>query len=201
MKRRSSLGRYLPFTLAFYGVMGGVGLVVILYRAPDVSRRLLGPEPGREFLLGLLTAIAILLLSQLLRAHSSEIRRFEAVLAKYLGDVDSRAAWLLALSSGIGEELLFRGALQPEIGLVAATLIFGLMHFPIERDLWPWPLYATLVGLILAALFERSGSLIAPTTAHIFINAVQLILIGRRTPELTIIPATGRQSNDRAASR
>ena len=34
----------------------------------------------------------------------------------------------ISLAAGLGEELFFRGVLQPELGLVAASVIFGALH-------------------------------------------------------------------------
>jgi hypothetical protein len=38
------------------------------------------------------------------------------------------AAPVIGLSAGIGEELLFRGAIQPRYGIVPAALLFALLH-------------------------------------------------------------------------
>lgn len=38
------------------------------------------------------------------------------------------AAILFGLSSGIGEELLFRGAIQPRFGLLTSSIVFALLH-------------------------------------------------------------------------
>lgn len=35
---------------------------------------------------------------------------------------------LVAISAGVGEEVLFRGVLQPRIGWIAASTLFGLLH-------------------------------------------------------------------------
>lgn len=35
---------------------------------------------------------------------------------------------LLAIAAGVGEEILFRGALQPKFGIIVTTLIFTLLH-------------------------------------------------------------------------
>ena len=64
-----------------------------------------------------------------------------------LADVDTVWEWfLLALAPGIGEELLFRGALQPVLGLGFTAVLFGLVHvqygytpvrFPLKYQPYP----------------------------------------------------------------
>ena len=100
-------------------------------------------------------------------------------------------ALLLAMASGIGEEALFRGALQPVAGLLLASLLFGLVHFAPRRGLWPWSLFALAGGLGLGALFDATGNLVAPVVAHATLNAVNLRKLVRdygpagRTPRQT----------------
>ncbi|MBW2253922.1 MAG: CPBP family intramembrane metalloprotease, partial [Deltaproteobacteria bacterium] len=86
----------------------------------------------------------------------------------------------LATCSAVGEELVFRGALQPEIGVIWATVAFAAVHVPFEPDMWPWPLFALAVGVLLAGLFEITGAVVAPVSAHLVINAHNLWLIARR---------------------
>jgi membrane protease YdiL (CAAX protease family) len=74
----------------------------------------------------------------------------------------------------VAEETFFRGALQPTLGWLPASLIFGLVHFAPRRELLPWTGFALCVGMVLGALFESTGNLVAPIVAHVGINAVNL---------------------------
>ena len=104
--------------------------------------------------------------------------------ALFLGEVLGRRTVgecvVLAAVSAIAEEALFRGALQPHLGWVGASLLFGLAHFAPRRDLLPWTGFAVLAGFVLGALFEVTGNLIAPVVAHFAINAVNLRRLGVR---------------------
>ena len=86
----------------------------------------------------------------------------------------------LALLSGVAEEAFFRGALQPQVGLLAASLLFALAHFAPGRDLWPWTLCSLAAGLALGGLFAWTGNLVAPVVAHALINAVNLRVLSVR---------------------
>ena len=80
----------------------------------------------------------------------------------------------LAVVTGIVEELLFRGLLQPLLGLWWTTLLFGAAHPPQQRTHWPWTAAATVMGLIFGLLAELRGCLIAPIIAHFTINHFNL---------------------------
>ena len=55
--------------------------------------------------------------------------------------VAPRDVVIIGVAAGVGEELLFRGALQPEAGLVAASVVFGLLHMG-----WAWHVRVRLLG-------------------------------------------------------
>jgi len=107
-------------------------------------------------------------------------RAMAAELASALGPVGLPNALLLALASGLAEEMFFRGALQPRVGLWAASGLFALLHFLPRRTLWPWTAFALLAGLVFGLLFQWTGNLIAPVVAHVLVNAVNLPFLERR---------------------
>ncbi|HEV1998302.1 MAG TPA: CPBP family intramembrane glutamic endopeptidase [Candidatus Dormibacteraeota bacterium] len=65
------------------------------------------------------------------------------------------AAVALALAAGIGEELLFRGALQPRLGIVAAALLFAVLHTQYSISLASLEIF--ILGLALGLLRKRAG--------------------------------------------
>ncbi len=77
---------------------------------------------------------------------------------------------VLASLSAFAEELFFRAALQPVVGLVAASCAFGLVHVSPRGTGVAWTAWALLMGLVFGVLFEASGSLIVPIVAHALIN-------------------------------
>jgi membrane protease YdiL (CAAX protease family) len=80
----------------------------------------------------------------------------------------------LALTSSLGEELLFRGLLQPWLGLWLQALLFGALHQLAGSSRWVWASWASLVGLALGAIFALTGSLAGPFAAHALINGLNL---------------------------
>ena len=86
----------------------------------------------------------------------------------------------MAVASGFSEELLFRGALQPRVGLLVASVLFGAVHFVPRRQLLPWTGFAIAVGLLFGWMFETTGNLVAPVVAHCVVNGVNLPLLIRQ---------------------
>jgi membrane protease YdiL (CAAX protease family) len=127
-----------------------------------------------------LAAGAVITLSHVLTWATGWGQRLAEALASLLGPLGLSTCLLLAAVSGIAEEALFRGALQPRVGLVAASLIFGLAHFVPRREYAPWTVFSVAAGLLLGLLFEATGNLVAPIVAHAGINAVNLRLLSTR---------------------
>ena len=90
---------------------------------------------------------------------------------------------VLAVMSSVGEELLFRGLLQPWIGLLPQALVFGLAHQLPGRSRWVWATWATAAGLLLGAVFQLTGSLAGPLAAHALINGLNLAYLKRHDPD------------------
>jgi membrane protease YdiL (CAAX protease family) len=83
---------------------------------------------------------------------------------------------LLALLAGFGEEIFFRGALQQEMGLWVASLIFGILHGP-SKQLWPLGLWAAVMGALLGVVYEATGNLVVPAVAHALYDGVALFYV------------------------
>ena len=95
---------------------------------------------------------------------------FRSLLANAsLGD----AAWL-ALTSGVGEELLFRGALLPWWGPLLSSLAFGALHVGPARRFLTWTAWATIMSGLFSAIYVATGRLEGCILAHVLINFVNL---------------------------
>lgn len=101
-------------------------------------------------------------------------RDLEAKLAQALGPLSGSEAFALALLSGFAEELFFRGAVQGTLGVVGATILFGLLHSGPGKELRLWTLFALLAGAVLGLLMVWRGNLLGPVAGHFLVNAVNL---------------------------
>jgi membrane protease YdiL (CAAX protease family) len=93
----------------------------------------------------------------------------------------------VAVLAGIGEELLFRGALQsilgnwttPVIGLMITSLLFGLAHALSKL----YFLFAVAVGAFLGWMALKYNDLVAPMVAHGVYDFLALAYLSRRKPQ------------------
>jgi len=176
---------FLRMALWFYAALLAVAVLIsaltghsLLYA--DLAAAASGVAWLRDIGAGLLAAAVVIAVSALLTAHTRWGAMLSDALAALLGPLRPRTCWLLAAASGVAEEALFRGALQPQLGLVGASVVFGLAHFAPRRDLLPWTLFSLAAGFGLGALYAWTGNLLAPVVAHAGVNAVNLQLIARR---------------------
>ena len=114
--------------------------------------------------------LAVVTLSRWSANHTQWGSRLRREFRQMLGPLDAKQILWLSLLSSMGEEILFRGVLQPRLGLWWTVLLFGLLHFPYRRQMVPWTLFATLLGVVLAWLTEYSGSLWPAILLHFYIN-------------------------------
>ncbi|MEX0967155.1 MAG: CPBP family intramembrane glutamic endopeptidase [Bacteroidia bacterium] len=83
---------------------------------------------------------------------------------------------LLSFSAGIGEELLFRGAVQPLLTIWPTAIIFVALHGYLNPYNWSLTLYGIYMILLSAGLgylFEYAG-IIAAITAHVVVDIILL---------------------------
>ncbi len=83
---------------------------------------------------------------------------------------------LLSLVSGFCEEIFFRGILQAQFGVVAASVIFGIFHDPSLKQK-AYVILAALAGLALGYLYQATGNLWSCIVAHVFHNAVSMLIL------------------------
>lgn len=168
--------------LLFYG---GIFAAAWLWRSVYRGESLLFAEQGaaidwiRDPALGLVAAGIVIAVSELATRATERGRALARALGATLGRVRDREVLVLALASGVGEEALFRGALQPEVGLALASVVFAAAHFVPRRELVAWSVFALAAGLLLGALYDATGNLVAPVVAHAVVNAVNLRRLSR----------------------
>jgi membrane protease YdiL (CAAX protease family) len=81
---------------------------------------------------------------------------------------------VLAGASSVGEEMFFRGALLPAIGLLGSSAIFALLHIGPKARHLPWTVSSFAVGLLFGAMFMWTGDLTGPVVAHFLVNFLNL---------------------------
>ena len=173
---RRALGpRFVRFAALFYGSLVVVAALWCGLRGFDL--RPFGDRPAVGLVLGVLTAACTVSSGLVAYRLIPSLRKISEELAPRLIDGASRGGLVLvSIFSGIGEEAFFRGAVQQEFGLVAASLLFGLAHIGPDRRYLVWTAWAILAGFVFGALYEATGGLLAPALAHGAHNAATLLL-------------------------
>ena len=133
-----------------------------------------------QIILGLSFAVLFHLVTRLMTGRVSWSDALMEWFESELGHITWLDALYLALLSGFAEELLFRGAIQPSWGLVPATILFGLIHWPPDKRLRAWTWMAGAIGLILGLSVEWTGSIVSAISAHVGINFLNLSYIAQR---------------------
>lgn len=88
--------------------------------------------------------------------------------------IDVHAVIVIAILSGVAEEIFFRGVLQAQFGIWIASAVFGLAHIW-KKTAIVYGMYAALIGLVFGGLYEHSGNLWVPILAHIVNNFIAIL--------------------------
>jgi hypothetical protein len=143
-----------------------LGIVV-----PD--RRTIGIAIAATFACFVVAAIAGLASQQLDPTLSESldevVNQMTAELQNPLG------AFVIGASAGIGEEAIFRGALQPRYGIIIPSLLFMMLHGP------QYGFNLALLGLfgvsIILGLLRKHVNTTAAMITHALFNAVQVLAL------------------------
>ncbi|MEQ1825172.1 MAG: CPBP family intramembrane glutamic endopeptidase [Pirellula sp.] len=116
-------------------------------------------------------------------------------LVRLLNDFSTPQMIAVALTAGVGEELLFRGWLmqaltgnmrhcsweENAVGIAISSLAFGFAH-PIN---WTYVVLATLMGSVFGILYWYFDNLLVPIAAHWIYDAIIMIWLMRsqKAPE------------------
>lgn len=170
-------------------VLGGTGVLLIVgLQDRPLPQVIMGPgAPWQQALIGAAGGWAIAGLAWRITAS----RWMRPVLDKYAGLVGpllpgTPLQLLVSACAGVGEELLFRGALQHWLGIPATAVLFVALHGyldPRDRRILAYGAFMTAAMLLFGWQAGRHG-LIAPIIAHMVIDAVllhRLVAHWRRT--------------------
>ncbi|WP_144822874.1 CPBP family intramembrane glutamic endopeptidase [Marinobacter piscensis] len=158
--------------LAFQGGIGVVGLLVIL--VADIPVQMVGAGLVPSMFYGTLGALctygALILLTQIPGLLPGDLDRQMRRLYRFASGYSWLVLFLLSVFAGVGEELLFRGAVQgwlaehtsTAIGLMAASVLFGLVHYAS----FTYFIVATILGLVLGLAYVATDSLLLVMVWH-----------------------------------
>ncbi len=173
---------------AAYAVLASVALALVWTRGAPLRH----PSPrwvlddssahGWSLTVGVAFGLLLVLASRISVQRFEWARRLHVELRPFAQGLNRTGLVMLALLSAAGEELLFRGLMQPWMGLLPQAVLFGLAHQLPGPSRWVWASWAFAVGLALGALFELTGSLVGPLLAHALVNGLNLSFLRRHDP-------------------
>lgn len=171
--------RFVTLTLFFEGSLALCGVLGAAWSGLNLS--VLAEPKLRPILIGTGGGIGLFLMHLLLFFPGGDLNPFHRYVYKpfrenllsRLPEFTVEDIVFIAIMSGIGEEILFRGWIQSQFGIVVASVLFGLIHIWGKEGIG-YGLYAVGMGFVLGYLFEFTGNLWAPTLAHAVNNFLGL---------------------------
>ena len=187
--------RFVTLAALFYAVLLLAATVVGVLGGRNVF--VLGDSPLFGLAAGVASACATVAFGVLLYRLLPTLRKLSDELAPSLVDgARRRDLMLVSVLSGVGEEAFFRGALQPALGIVVASLLFGILHVGPDRRYLVWTVWAVGAGFLFGFLYVWTGGLLAPVTAHVLHNAATLLLWKRSRSKRSGAPEDTASAGD-----
>lgn len=166
-----------------YGVMAAAGIFSMAFFHDSLKAAFLWPsapmEMGRIALSGLIAAGVLLVLSYFFEDWFESFRELKSIIMQVLGKVSVPMAIYLSLVTSIGEELMFRGAIQPFAGIFLTSVLFGMLHMGHKGLISAWSIWAFIAGYLLGWMYEETTSMWPPIIAHFGVNMVSILNLRR----------------------
>lgn len=187
----SGSGRKLILGLATFTLVGFslIGLVIIHFFVDQDPIEILKGHTG--FVIQSIVGVVFGLLAALLAHFVISRKWMEEVRAKYAGLIGplKLGFWeilYISICAGIEEEVLFRGAIQPILGVIFTAVVFVALHGylnPKDARISAYGFYLVLVMIAIGVICDQIGivsSMIAHTVIDIYLLLVLSSNIGKR---------------------
>jgi len=167
--------------MAFLIEGGALGAALVLARYFEIPLVPLSDSIVKDILLGTIGALppfVFFLFS--LSEKAEKIRLIGALRKKIITEIKDifdtmhlSDVIIISLLAGIGEELLFRGVVQAKYGIVAASIIFGLMH----SVSFAYVIVTIVMGFYIGVIYSAGGSLLIPIQLHFIYDLAALVYL------------------------
>lgn len=162
------------------GGLLGVALLWAFFRHIPLRMSLIPMFP--YFWIGIGAGLVLLLVNYVLIEYGSQhltfFQRIKVLMkhdvAPLFRTLHVGTAIIIAIVSGIAEEVFFRGVVQAEIGVLGASILFGLAHVW-KKTAIPYGVYAAVMGVYLGGLSVVTQNLWVPILAHTINNFVAIL--------------------------
>jgi membrane protease YdiL (CAAX protease family) len=168
--------------VVLYGGLATAGLLWSLLRGHPVVWRVEGRDDAQVLAgaaAGLLMGLGLVFVWRLAVHRFDWARALHRDFSARLRPLTDRECLVLAGASAVGEEVFFRGALLPAVGLVWSNVVFALLHIGPRLRYLPWTVSSFLTGIMFGQLFLWSGDLMGAVVAHFTVNFLNLRHLAR----------------------
>jgi membrane protease YdiL (CAAX protease family) len=190
-KLRSGGLSLLLLSLVLEGLLAMFGFFWIEQQGRDLTTVIgfSGEGTAGGILAGVVAFAATILVHGRLAPRLGPLRRWrrwvEEQLVPFLEPVGVWTALGISISAGVGEELFFRGAMQPVFGIPITALLFALAHVGglLRREALPLFFFTLLLGLAVGWAYHQIGVLWPLIVAHAVIDFLIILWLRRlRSP-------------------
>jgi membrane protease YdiL (CAAX protease family) len=178
--------RLLTIALLAEGAVGVIGALWMMLRHLPFDTGPLGPALAA----GIAGAALMAVVNHWVLRSAPDVplvRSLRSVYRNILEPMFVRIGWFdvaaISIAAGVCEEILFRGAVQQELGLLPASVLFGAAHLGGSGTVG-FGIWAAVIGVFLGTLAMQTQGLLAPIVAHAAYDALALAYIRRKAPDL-----------------
>ena len=144
---------------------------------------------GGQLFWGLAAGIAIAIGAHLLIA-SPLLNQVNMTYARMLGRfrLSFSEVLLISLCAGVGEEMLFRGAVQPFLGIPVTSILFVAIHGYLNPRDWRLSIYGIFMtaGIAWLGFLAESRGLLSAIVGHTIIDVYLLIYLQRTAKSIPV---------------
>jgi hypothetical protein len=143
----------------------------------------------RQLLYGSIAGIVVAIIAQLL-ISSALLEKVNTSYANLLGRFN--LTWseivFVSLCAGVGEELLFRGAIQPFLGIPITSVLFVAIHGYLNPTNWRLSIYGLFMSVAIGVLgyFTVRYGLLAAIIGHTVIDIYLLHHLQKNAGEVAV---------------
>ena len=139
-----------------------------------------GLAAGIGIAIGAHIIIASPLLNKVNMTYARMLGRFRLSLSEVL---------LISMCAGVGEEMLFRGAVQPLLGIPITSLLFVAIHGYLNPRDWRLSIYGLFMtaGIAWLGYLSESFGLLSAIVGHTIIDVYLLIYLQRAAKSVSVV--------------
>ncbi|MCX6117217.1 MAG: CPBP family intramembrane metalloprotease [Proteobacteria bacterium] len=175
-------------SILIYSAMAFVGFEIMWWFHKSTSQQfaIFGHDWIRDIRLTIVGICFLIFGNLCLEEFFPSYRGLKITMSQLFKGLTRFQIFLVAAASSFGEEILFRGAIQPYLGLWLTSLLFALVHIDPDGKTWIWTFWALIGGLIMGATAIATGSLWAPIMIHFGVNLISISRVVRLNTQASI---------------